>query len=128
MENNAKFDFKRYRFEDLEVWKIGMEIIHEVYRITRKFPQEELFALSNQLKRASVSIVLNIAEGSGQSTSKSFSLYLNYSKSSVLECVACIKIALQEKFILQSELNKINELLQKEYFKLIALAKSISHR
>ena len=118
-------NFKNYRFEDLEVWKIGMKIVHEVYQITKKFPKEELFSLVDQLKRAASSIVLNIAEGTGQSTSKSFSLYLNRAKSSVLECVACLKIALQENFITEKDIELLNQLLQEEYFKLIALEKSI---
>lgn len=120
------FNFKNYRFEDLEVWKLGMKIIHEIYRIVKKFPKEELFALTDQVKRAGTSIVLNIVEGSGQPTSKSFSLYLNRSKSSVLEVVSCFKIAVQENFITEGDTELINKLLREEYFKIIALEKSIS--
>lgn len=121
----SKFKFQNYRFENLEVWNLGMKIIHEIYKIIKKFPKEELFGLTNQIKRAAVSIVLNIAEGSGQPTSKGFSLYLNRSKSSVLECVACIKIAVQENFITEKDVELLNQLLQEEYFKIIALEKSI---
>ncbi|MFZ5559249.1 MAG: four helix bundle protein [Patescibacteria group bacterium] len=81
INNVTKSNFKNYRFEDLEVWKIGMKIVHEVYQITKRFPKEELFSLVDQLKRAANSIVLNIAEGTGQPTSKGFSVYLNRSKS-----------------------------------------------
>ena len=119
------FGFEKYRFEDLEVWKLGMRIVHEIYKITKKFPKEELFALVNQIKRAGVSIVLNIVEGSGQPTSKGFALYLYRAKSSVLECVACIKIAIQENFIDEKDTELLNQLLQEEYFKIIALEKSI---
>jgi len=119
-------NFKNYRFEDLEVWKIGMRIIHEIYSIVKKFPKEEIFALTDQIKRAGTSIVLNIAEGSGQSTSKSFSLYLTRAKSSVLEVVSCLKIATQENFIVERETESISKLLKEEYFKIIALEKSIS--
>lgn len=119
-------EFKNYRFEDLEVWKIGMEIVHEVYKITKKFSKNETFALADQLQRASTSIVLNIAEGSGQPTKKAFIQYIQRSKSSVLECVACIKIALQEKFIEESEIAFLNLKLKEEYFKLIGLSKSLN--
>lgn len=121
----GNFGFEKYRFEDLEVWKLGMKIVHEIYKITKKFPKEELFALVNQLKRAGVSIVLNIVEGSGQPASKGFAVYLHRAKSSVLECVACLKIAIQEKFIAEKDVELLNQLLQKEYFKIIALEKSI---
>jgi len=121
----GNFGFEKYRFEDLEVWKLGMKIVHEIYKITKKFPKEKLFALVNQLKRAGVSIVLNIVEGSGQPASKGFAVYLHRAKSSVLECVACLKIAIQEKFIAEKDVELLNQLLQKEYFKIIALEKSI---
>ena len=120
-----QFGFKEYRFEDLEVWKLGMKIIHEIYKIVRQFPKEELFALTDQIKRAAVSIVLNIVEGSGQPTTKGFALYLHRAKSSVLECIACIKIAVQENFLAEKDVEKLNQLLQEEYFKIIALEKSI---
>ena len=119
--------FKNYRFENLDVWKVGMSIVHAVYEVTRRFPREEQFALTDQLKRASTSIVLNVAEGSGQPTVKRFSVYLNRAKASSLECVACIKVAIQEGFVLDKDCEKLHELLKEEYFKLIALEKSI-HR
>lgn len=120
-----KFKFRSYKFEDLEVWRLGMRIIQEIYKITKKFPKEEVFALTNQIKRAGTSIVLNIVEGSGQPTSKGFAVYLHRAKSSVLECVACIKIAIQENFITEKDTELLNQLLQEEYFKIIALEKSI---
>lgn len=119
--------FIRYRFEDLDVWRLGMEIIHEAYQLLcKRFPKSEMYALSDQLKRAATSITLNIAEGSGQPTKKGFSLYIQRSKSTTLECVACIKIALQEKFVEQAETKKLEDLLKEEYFKLVALAKSMN--
>ena len=120
-----KFKFENYRFENLEVWKLGMKIIHEIYKITKNFPKEELFALTDQTKRAGTSIVLNIVEGSGQPISKGFAVYLHRAKSSVLECIACIKIAIQENFITEKDVETLNQLLQEEYFKIIALEKSI---
>jgi len=80
--------FENYRFKELEVWKIGMKIITEAYRLAIKFPRAEIFSLADQSKKATTSIVLNIAEGTGQPTREGFVLYLQRSKSSVLECVA----------------------------------------
>lgn len=119
-------EFKNYRFEDLEVWKIGMKLVGEVYKLTKNFPREELFSLSDQLKRASTSIILNIAEGSGQPTKKGFILYLQRSKSSALECVACLKIATQENFVSEKDCLLLNELLKEEYFKILGLIKSLN--
>ncbi|MEK7106625.1 MAG: four helix bundle protein [Patescibacteria group bacterium] len=118
--------FIKYRFEELEVWSIGMQIVREIYRLTRTFPKTETYALADQLRRAATSIVLNIAEGSGQPTKKGFALYIQRSKSSALECVACIKIAVQEGFLKEGDVIELEKLLKEEYFKLIALAKSMS--
>ena len=120
--------FEHYRFEDLEVWKLAMEIVHHVYKILGKLPKSELFILGDQLRRASISIVLNVAEGSGQPTSKSFILYLRRARASVLECVACNKIALQEHFLEEKDMLELNKLLEGEYFKLAALEKSLSNK
>ena len=115
----------RYRFEDLEVWKIALEIIYETYRLVKKFPTEEKFALGDQMRRAATSIALNIAEGSGCASKKSFVLYLNRAKGSTLECVAIIKIALQELFLMESDAHNMQVLLEKEFFKVSALEKKM---
>ena len=117
--------FSAYRFEELDVWKIGMEIVHEVYVLTRKSPKTEQYALSDQLKRASASIVLTIAEGSGQPTKKATVVYIQRSKTSALECVACIKVALQGEFAVKADVLALEKLLEKEYFKLVAFSKSL---
>jgi len=50
-------------YKDLDVWKKGMEVVKEVYTVTQKFPREEKYGLTNQVRRAATSIVSNIAEG-----------------------------------------------------------------
>ncbi len=102
-----------------------MQIVRESYRVTRLFPKTETFGLSDQLRRAATSIVLNVAEGSGQPTKKSFILYVQRAKSSSLECVACVRIALQENFVEASDVKTLEGLLEQEYFKLVALSKSL---
>ena len=115
----------KYRFRDLEVWQLGMKIVHEAYALIKKFPSDERFGLADQFRRAAVSIVLNIVEGSGQPTNKGFIVYIFRSRASLLECVACLDIALQEKFVTEKDAATLSVLLQEEYFKLTALAKSI---
>jgi four helix bundle protein len=122
----VKTQFNGYRFEDLDVWNVGMRIVGEIYRLTQNFPKAEMFALSDQFKRAGTSIVLNIAEGTGQPTKKGFALYINRSKSSTLECVACTKVAVQQSFVTWNETEQLEALLKEEYFKLVALAKSMT--
>jgi four helix bundle protein len=57
-------------YQDLEVWKKAMELVTDIYKITQTFPKEELYGLTNQLRRASVSVPANIAEGWGRGITK----------------------------------------------------------
>ena len=64
-------------FKDLIVWQRAMELVVEVYQLVKKLPKEELFALSDQIRRAVISIPSNIAEGQGRSSLKEFSYFLS---------------------------------------------------
>ncbi len=57
-------------YQDLEVWKKAMELVTDIYKVTQTFPKEELYGLTNQLRRASVSVPANIAEGWGRGITK----------------------------------------------------------
>ena len=67
-------------YKDLLIWQKGIKIVYLVYQLVKSFPKEELYALTSQLKRASVSIPSNIAEGYGRNTEKSFSHFLDISR------------------------------------------------
>ena len=55
---------------DLDVWKDAMDLVIETYRVTKQFPKEELFSLTNQIRRAVVSVAANISEGAGRNSPK----------------------------------------------------------
>ena len=59
-----------YSFEKLEVWQLSKEFVKDIYRLTEKFPSEEKFGLTGQLRRASVSVSSNLAEGSSRKSAK----------------------------------------------------------
>ncbi|NTV41168.1 MAG: four helix bundle protein [Candidatus Moranbacteria bacterium] len=65
-----------YGFYRLEVWKLGMELVDFIYVLTKKFPSDEKFALVSQMRRAAVSVPLNIAEGSIKRTKKDFASFV----------------------------------------------------
>ncbi len=88
----------RFDFENLKVYQKSLDYIDFVYEITEKFPKEEIYSLANQFKRASVSICLNIAEGSGGSKAE-FNRFFKISRRSVRECVAVIEIAYRQAFV-----------------------------
>ena len=60
----------KFEYENLEVSKLSRHIIKEIYQVTKQFPKEEIYGLTNQLRRASVSVLLNIAEGSSKKMKK----------------------------------------------------------
>ena len=80
-------------FEGLKVWQAGMKLAKEVYKVTDKFPKEEQYGLTNQLRRASVSIPANIAEGKGRNHKKEYIQFLYMSRGSVWELITLIKLS-----------------------------------
>ena len=86
-------------YKDLLIWQKGIKIVCLVYQLVKSFPKEELYALSSQLKRASVSIPSNIAEGYGRNTDKSFSHFLDISRGSLFEIETQLLIANELGFI-----------------------------
>lgn len=89
----------KFRFEKLEIWQIAVEIIQEVYAMTKTFPKEEMFGIISQLHRAAVSIASNIAEGSGGRSSQDFKRFLDISIGSVLETASLILVSEKLGFI-----------------------------
>ena len=102
-------------YKDLFIWKKGMELTELVYQLVNEFPKEEIYALTNQIKRASVSIPSNIAEGYGRNTSKSYSQFIKISRGSLYELETQLILAENLGFIRNKELlYKITELIQEE--------------
>ena len=86
-------------YKDLLIWQKGIKIVCLVYQFVKSFPQEELYALTSQIKRASISIPSNIAEGYGRNTDKSFSHFLDISRGSLFEIETQLLIANELGFI-----------------------------
>jgi four helix bundle protein len=81
-----------YKFEKLKVWQESLELIKEVYRLCDKLPKNEERNLIDQIRRATVSINLNIAEGSGSENDVEFKRYLFIAKKSLFEVIAILKV------------------------------------
>ncbi|MCX5893200.1 MAG: four helix bundle protein [Deltaproteobacteria bacterium] len=80
-------------YTDLIVWQKAMNLVTEIYRLTRKLPKDELFGLTSQLRRAAVSIPSNIAEGQGRLTQGEFRLFLGNARGPLSELETQILIA-----------------------------------
>ena len=118
--------FKSYR--DLEVWKKAMRLAKRIYQVTQKFPNDERFGLTNQLRRAVVSVPSNIAEGHARFGAGEFSRFLSIATGSVAEIETQILLSqdlgyVKEEltFELLAELDIIGKMLR-------GLAKSIDRR
>jgi len=79
--------------KDLDAWKKSLDLVEMVYEITKGFPQEELYGLTNQLQRAAVSIPSNIAEGAARGSKKEFIQFLHIALGSVSEVETQLVIA-----------------------------------
>ena len=100
---------KSYR--DLEVWSLGMEVATRVYRLTGRFPAEERFGLTNQLRRASVSIPSNIAEGHARQHRKEFVQFLHVSLGSLAEIETQLELAVRFGYGRDENLDRTVKLL-----------------
>ena len=112
-----------HKFKELQIWKRSREFCSEIYSITSKFPDSEKFGLTNQLRRASVSIPSNIAEGSSRKSNKDFSRFLEITLGSAYEIETQLLIAFDLKFINENELKKLTSELE-EIIKMISKFKS----
>ena len=100
-------------FEDLIIWQKSIVLTKQIYTITRKFPKEEIYGLSNQLRRASVSVASNIAEGYGRITRNDYKRFLSFSFGSSFEIQTQLIIAMEIGLINNEDFNE-SMMLSKE--------------
>lgn len=95
-------------FRDLLIWQKSMTLVTEIYQLTNSFPKEEIYGLSSQIRRCSVSIPSNIAEGYGRDGNNDYLRFLNISMSSLFEMQTQLEISFNLKYITENQFNKIN--------------------
>lgn len=86
-------------YTDLEVWQESRKLANNIYDLTKLFPKEEQFGLTNQIRRAAVSIPSNIAEGCGRQTAKDTINFLHIARGSLYEVETQCFIAMDQKYI-----------------------------
>jgi len=114
-----------FRFERIETWQRARAFNKAVYAATRRFPKDEMFALTSQVRRASVSISSNIAEGSGRNSDTDFAHFLEIAYGSLMEVVSQLFIALDETYIGQPEFDILANDADRLAAKIVALSKSL---
>ena len=100
-----------HNFKELIVWQKSRYLVKDIYKITQKFPDDERFGLTQQIRRASVSIPSNIAEGSGRGTNVDFARFIDIANGSAFEVETQLYLALDLEYISQSEFDSITEKL-----------------
>ena len=96
-------------YRDLRIWQHGIELAKEVYRLTARFPPEETYGLTSQLRRAAVSVPSNIAEGQSRGKAGDFSRFLRISLGSLSEVDTQLVIACELGYLAEAERDKIVE-------------------
>ncbi len=91
-------------YQDLVAWQKSIELVTEIYKLSRKFPKEEMFSLTSQIRRAAVSIPSNIAEGRGKSSKGEFQQFLYHARGSLNEVETQLIIAQNLGYIEEQEL------------------------
>ena len=101
---------KKFRFLTWKVYKDSKELFSEILKVVRKLPKEYRFEIESQIIRSTLSVILNIAEGSGKSTDKELNHYFNIALGSLYEVLASIDVLKDNEFITKE---KFKELFKK---------------
>jgi four helix bundle protein len=88
-----------FKFEELKVWQKAIDLSCEIHKLTLSFPKEELYILTSQIKRATDSISLNIAEGSTGQSDAEFNKFLGYALRSGIEVISCLHLGKKRDLI-----------------------------
>ena len=98
-------------YKELGVWTLSVQLSIDIYKLIRTFPKSEQFGLSDQIKRAAVSIPSNIAEGAGRASKKDFAHFLSIANGSACELETQLLIAFNVGFLSQNDLTKSIDLI-----------------
>ncbi len=115
-----------YRHKQLRVWQKAMQLVFAVYKVTNRFPESEKFGLISQIRRSTVSIPSNIAEGHGRKSDKELIRFLNIARGSLYELDTQIEIARQLNYMSKKEFEVLSDLLDETSRILSGLHKSKS--
>ena len=97
----------------LDVWKVSMDLVVEVYRLTRKLPDQERYNLTSQIRQAVVSIPANIAEGYARQGKRECAQFLHIAQASLSELDTHLEVAKRLGFLLAEDLRKADELMER---------------
>jgi len=101
-----------YAFEKLEVWQLGRELNKQVYRLSKNLPNEERFGVISQIRRASISVTCNLAEGSGRTRGKDQARFSEIAFSSLMEVLNLLITCVDLDYLVTSDVDTIRPLIE----------------
>jgi four helix bundle protein len=101
-----------FRFEKLDVWHRALSLADEVYAMTQRFPDDERFGLTSQMRRSSVSVSSNVAEGCGRVSDKDFGRFVEMAYGSLMEVVSEAFVAKRQGFLPPAGFDKLYALAE----------------
>ncbi len=114
-----------FNFEKLEVWQKAIDFADLVYVTTKRFPADERFGLTNQMRRAAVSISSNVAEGCSRSSKPDFARFVEITTGSVFEVVSQAFIGLRQQFLDEDAFQRLYQAAEEQSKMLSGLRKSL---
>jgi four helix bundle protein len=116
---------KQFRFQKLDVWQQARLLNKQIYQLTGSFPSHETYALTSQIRRASISVSSNIAEGSGRNSDTDFAHFLEIAFGSLMEVISQLFLALDQGYITQLQMDEIAVEADVLASQLVALSKAL---
>ncbi len=114
-----------FNFEKLEVWQEAINFADAVYTLTRAFPDDERFGLTNQMRRAAVSIASNLAEGSSRSSRSDFARFVEMATGSLFEVVSQAVVSKRQGLLPQPDFERLYNSCEKQSKMLSGLRRSL---
>ncbi|MGA2180630.1 MAG: four helix bundle protein [Verrucomicrobiota bacterium] len=114
-----------FNFEKLEVWQEAINFADSVCAITRTFPEAERFGLTNQMRRAAVSISSNLAEGSSRASRPDFARFVEIATGSLFEVISQATVSKRQGFLSEADYNQLYSACEKQSKMLSGLRKSL---
>jgi len=114
-----------FNFEKLDVWQKAIDFADLVYSLTRRFPDEERFGLTSQMRRAAVSVSSNVAEGSSRMSRNDFARFVELATGSVYEVVSQSVIGLRQGFLNQEGYGRLYAAAEEQSRMLSGLRRSL---
>jgi four helix bundle protein len=114
-----------FNFEKLDVWQEAIRFADLIYQFTNDFPEQERFGLTNQMRRAAVSISSNIAEGSSRTSRTDFARFVKIATGSLFEVLSQARIPTNQKFLMQNSYDEISAAAEKQSRMLSGLRRSL---